>query len=806
MKVSISWLKELVDFPWSPTELAEKLEMTGTAVEGIEQVTSSLKKVVVGKILSIQPHPQADKLVICRVDTGKKKLPIVCGAKNVSVGDRVPVALVGAYLPGGTRIDKVAFRGFVSEGMLCSEKELGLGEDASGILILDSHTPIGKDLKEVFALDDTVIDFEVTPNRADCMSMIGVAREVTAITGGKIRLPDGKASETNVLALSQAKVEVKDPALCPRYSARMIEGVTVKSSPIWMQQRLIKAGVRPINNLVDITNYVMMETGQPLHAFDYERLEGRKVIVRRARAGEELVTLDGIRRKLAKGMLVIADSSGPVALAGVMGGAATEIGDVTDKVLLEAAYFEPRSIYHSAAQLDLRSESSSRFERGIDPNGTIYAANRAAKLMQELAGGKVLKGVIDIYPKPIRPRTISLRPSRTNQILGTNISTRQMTTILESLQMRVSRGQGSRVKGQEVKVTVPTFRPDLGREIDLVEEIARLYGYNRIESTLPESSGKQGGLNLRQKVSVLIRDTLVASGLNEVINYSFIGAKDLERVGLPRNHLLRKAVRIRNPLSEEQNILRTTLLPGLLKTIAFNASYGRSNVQVFETGHVFFADGRGALPEERIMVAGAAMGSWQSDQWYEKAKDIDFYDFKGIVGVLLSRLGIKEWHLKQVSVPIFHPGRTAEVIVKRESIGVLGELHPLAVQNYQLPKGVVAFELDEDKLAKHATLEVRAVAPSRFPAISYDVALVVDEGVTAEAVSEVIRKSGGKLLSEVHLFDVYRGKPIAKGKKSLAYTLVYQAPDRTLMEEEAKQAQHTVLKALKEKLGATIRT
>lgn len=804
MKVSIAWLRELIDFPWSPAELAEKLEMTGTAVEGIEQVSSPLKKVVVGKILSIQPHPQADKLVICRVDVGKKKLLIVCGAKNISVGDRVPVALVGASLPGGTRIDKVAFRSFVSEGMLCSQKELGLGEDASGILILDSHAPIGKDLKEVFALNDTVIDFEVTPNRADCMSMIGIAREVAAITGGKIRLPDSRVSETNISVLSKAKVEVKDPALCPRYSARMIEGVAVKSSPIWIQQRLIKTEVRPINNLVDITNYVMMETGQPLHAFDHERLEGRKVIVRRARAGEELVTLDGIKRRLAKDMLVIADKSGAVALAGVMGGAATEIGDVTDKVLLEAAYFEPRSIYHTAAQLDLRSESSSRFERGIDPNGTIYAANRAAKLMQELAGGKVLKGIIDVYPQPIRPKTISLRPARTNQILGTNISAKQMTTILKSLNLTVN--QPPTTNYQLLKVIVPTFRPDIEREIDLMEEVARLYGYNRIASTLPESSGKQGGLNLRQRVGALIRDTLAAAGLNEVINYNFIGGRDLERTGVPRNHFLRKTVHIKNPLSEEQNILRTTLLPGLLKTIAFNVSYGQSNVQVFEMGRVFFASGKEILPEEKIMVAGAAMGSWQSDQWHEKAKEIDFYDLKGIIEVLLSRLGIKKWNLKKASLPMFHPGRAAEIVVKGERIGLLGELHPLAVQNYQLPKSVVAFELDEDKLAKYASLEIRAEAPSRFPAISYDIALIVDERITAEEVDEVIRKSGGKLLSEVHLFDVYRGKPIAKGKKSLAYTLVYQASDRTLMEEEAKKVQQNVLKALKEKLGATIRT
>ncbi|MFZ3062909.1 MAG: phenylalanine--tRNA ligase subunit beta [Actinomycetota bacterium] len=823
MRVSINWLREFVDFDWSPERLAEELEMTGTAVEGIEKISSLLKHVVCGEITKIRPHPQADNLVVCEVDVGKsERLSIVCGAKNISTGDRVPVALVSASLLGGRRIGKVVFRGVESQGMLCSEKELGLGEDASGILILDTKAPIGKDINDIFELDDTVVDFEITPNRADCMSMLGIAREVAAITKGRVRFPKGEVAEVETETSSKASVEIKDTKLCPRYSARVIKDLSVGSSPIWLQQRLIKAGVRPINNLVDITNYIMMETGQPLHAFDYKRLGEGKIIVRRATEGEGLTTLDGVERRLTEEMLVIADPTGPVALAGVMGGAATEIGDVTTEVLLESAYFSPRIIYHASHKLDLRSESSSRFERGIDPNGTVSAANRAARLMAELAGGKVLKGVIDVYPDPIKPWTISLRPQRVNQTLGIEMKAQDMIGILERLELRTQTAKQSQKKASlrtpnaaqtgrrppelsTIEVTVPTVRPDVEREIDLIEEVARIYGYNRIASTLPESSGKHGGLTFEQQISGLIRQTLVSAGLQEVINYTFISPQDLEKVRLPASSPLRQAVRIKNPLSEDQSILRTTLIPGLLRTISFNAGYGIEGVQIFEIGRVFHPR-EGEFPDEKTMVASAITGPWQPKQWYEKAWDVEFFDLKGIVEVLLSELEIRNWELKKSDFSMFHPGRSAGIIIDGESVGLMGEIHPRVIEAHGLSKGVMAFELEEEKLVKHATLERMAVTPSRYPAISLDIAFTVDSKITAEEVEEIIRKSGGPLLQSVHLFDVYQGEPIPSGYKSFAYRLVYQSPDRTLREEEAAGNKKRVIKSLEEELGAVIRT
>lgn len=814
MRVSVNWLREFVDFDWTPEKLAEELETTGTAVESIERISSPLKQVVVGEITDIRPHSQADKLVVCEVDVGKgKRLSIVCGAKNISVGDRVPTALVGAELPGGRRIGKAIFRGSESQGMLCSEKELGLGEDTSGILIFDKSAPIGGNIKDVFELDDTVIDFEITPNRADCMSMLGMAREVAAITGSKVRFPSQNVTEIETEAESKASVEIKNAKLCPRYSARIIKDVMVRSSPIWLQQRLIKAGVRPINNLVDITNYIMMETGQPLHAFDYKRLAKGKIIVRQANRGESLVTLDGVERKLTEDMLVIADPTGPVALAGVMGGAATEIGDVTTEVLLESAYFFPKNIYHTSHQLELRSESSSRFERGIDPNGTIYAANRAARLIAELARGKVLKGVIDVYPEPIKPWMVSLRPERVNQILGTEITPQEIVEILERLELKIETTKQSKKlsslrtpnpEPRTLSVTVPTFRPDLEREIDLIEEVARIYGYNRIKSTLPESSGKQGGLSFDQQINGLIKQTLVAAGLQEVISYTFISPQDLKKVRLPAASPLRQAVRIKNPLSVDQSILRTTLIPGLLQTISFNTGYGIEDVQIFEIGRVFHPRER-ELPEEKVMVASTITGSWQPKQWYEKAREADFFDIKGIVEALLLELGIKNWQLKSSDFPMFHPGRCGEVLVEGESIGFAGEIHPRIIESYGLPKAVMAFELEEDRLIKHATSEKIAVTPSRYPAISLDIAFVVDQKITAKKAEEVIRRSGGKLLQNARLFDVYEGKPIPSGKKSLAYTVVYQSPDRTLREDEVMEIQKRVLKSLEAELGAVIR-
>lgn len=803
MRVSLNWLREYVDFDLSPEELADKLAMTGTAVESIEHLGYAFEKVVVGRIKSIRPHPNADNLVLCRLDAGGRELQIVCGAKNMKRWDKVPVALVGAVLPGGFEIKKTTIRGEVSEGMVCSEVELGIGEDASGLLILDKDSGIGEDVGKVLGLEDTVLELEITPNRPDCLGMIGIAREVAAITGGKLRMPRVRFKEESEPASSLAKVEIADPDLCPRYAARMITDVSVGPSPPWMQRGLIAAGMRPINNIVDATNYVMLETGQPLHAFDYEKLSEGKIIVRRARRGETLLTLDNVLRQLDESMLVIADAGEPIALAGVMGGADSEVSSGTRTVLLESANFNPVSVMRTSRKLGLLSEASSRFEKGVDPNGVIYAADRATQFVAKIAGGKVLGGVIDVYPRPVSPKAMGLRPRLVNHVLGTDLSPKRIAQILGSLELKVSKPVA---RDSKLEVTIPTFRPDLEREIDLVEEVARIYGFDRIESTLPESGEKRGGLSPDQRIRQRIKDLLVGIGLREVITYSFIDARHFEKLALPEESPLRRVVRLQNPISEEQSIMRTTLIPGLLQVLQHNTNRGQRNLHMFEVGRVFHPVPNRPLPDEPTMIAGALTGAWYDDQWYGKARSVDFFDVKGIIVALLRDLGIKDWFSTRALHPIFHPGRCAEVFVNGEVAGIFGEIHPDVQAAYGLPERVAIFELEEAKLVSHADLSRHFGEIPKYPAIILDIALVVDEKIPNEVLEKAIRTWGGKLLKEVRLFDLYRGKQIPEGKRGLAYSLVYRAEDRTLTDEEVKKIHDRIITKLKQRLGVEIRT
>ena len=651
--------------------------------------------------------------------------------------------------------------------------------------------------------EDTVLELEVTPNRPDCLGMIGVAREVVAIlrAEGKgngrseLKRPTWELTEEAQKTAEIVRVEIKDPELCPRYAARVITGLKVKESPVWMKKRLEAAGIRALNNLVDVTNYVMLETAQPLHAFDLDRIKEGQIIVRRASAGEEFVTLDGVSRQLTPDMLVIADSAEPVALAGVMGGLYSEVSAQTTTVLLESANFNPKNIMRTSRTLGLMSESSNRFEKGIDPNGVIYALDRAAYLLQEIAGGKVLKEPVDVYPQELSPKTLTLRPTRVNSLLGTDLSPKEIAGILKSLGLTIS-------SDTTMTVSVPTFRLDLEREIDLVEEIARIFGYHKIPSRL--TRGGKGGLSAHQRLEKRLKEILVRAGLREIITYSFIGPKEFEFLGLPVDFPLRDSVRLRNPLTEDQALMRTMLLPGVLEILKLNHQRGNYNSQVFEMGRVFRPTNE-RLPRELPVVAAALTGRWRGDEWYGKSEAIDFFDAKGVLENIFARLGIGEWTLERLKHPAFHPGRCGELMVDGESLGILGEIHPGVQKNYGLENPVAYFEIAQEKLFSKTDL-VRAFREiPRFPAVSLDIAIVVDEAIAAEKVAQVIQEVGGALLERAHLFDFYRGKPIPDGKKSLAYSLVFRDPHRTLSEEEVKKVYEQMVINLQKRLDAQIR-
>lgn len=806
MFVSLNWLREYIDFDLTAEELAEKLLLTGTAIESVGYLGRDMDNIVVGQIKAIKKHPNADTLTLCRVDIGTKELQIVCGATNMKEKDKVAVALVGARLPNSITLKKANIRGCDSEGMMCSAVELGVGEDASGLLILDPETKVGISFASAYGLEDIVLELEVTPNRPDCLSMIGIAREVGAITGRPYRKPNVILNEVAEKASSRAQVEILDSILCPRYVARVITGVKIGPSPAWMWQRLEKAGIRPINNIVDVTNYVMMELGQPLHAFDHDRITQGKIIVRRAEKDEIMVTLDDVSRRLNEDMLVIADPKGPVALAGVMGGAFSEVSSSTKNILLESANFNPVSIGRTSRGLGLISEASIRFERGVDPNGALFAADRAAQLMAELAGGKALREAVDVYPREIKPWLLILRVSRANDILGAELTSKQVSGILKALDLDVSvEGSGTRV--DRLKVTVPTFRPDLEREIDLIEEVARLHGYDKIETTLPESRGRRGGLKHEQVVREMVRDHLVSSGLYEVVTYGFIDDRHFDLMGLPPDDKLRQAVRLKNPVSEDQSIMRTTLVPGLLNVIRHNVNRGETDVAVFEMGKAFSPRRGELLPEESLSLAGALTGSWRSKEWYEEARKVDFYDAKGVLEALFEKLGIGDrWTLERIRDPVLHQGRQADILVGKDRIGWLGELRPEVQAAYELSERVIIFEVELDKLVDLADLAWEFQEIPRFPSIALDIAALVDEKVKAADVQKTIGLAGGKLLKEVRLFDFYDKDPVPRGKKSLAYSLTFRADDRTLTDEEAKKAYDRIVAQLKKELKAEIRT
>ena len=795
MKLPLKWLKDYTDINVSPKEYANALTMSGSKVEGFEELGREIDRVVVGRIVSIEKHPDAVRLLVSRVDIGSGIIQVVTGAANVKIDDLIPVALDGSTLPGGIKIKKGKLRGIESNGMMCSISELGVTKEEypnaaeDGIFILEGDFTPGTDIREALGLNDTVVEFEITSNRPDCFSIIGLARESAATFGTEFKIPEITVREPGDSVDGQATIEIKAPELCSRYTARIIKNVKIGPSPRWMQERLKASGVRPINNIVDITNYVMLEYGQPMHAFDLENLGGRRIIVRTAEKGEKLRTLDDQDRELDDSMLVIADAEKSVAVAGVMGGANSEIKPDTRTILFESATFNGVSVRLTAKKLGMRTESSSRFEKGLDPENALKALNRAAQLVELLGAGTVCKGVIDCYPVKAERKVIPFNPARINALLGTSISTDRMKEILRRLEIEVNDEEGT--------VTAPTFRPDLECEADLAEEVARFYDYNNIKATLLEGrAATVGGKTRKQKIEDIIRRTMLSCGLSEAYTYSFASPKAFDKINLPSDSELRRAVVIVNPLGEDYGIMRTTTLPGMLEVLATNYNRRVEEARLFEMSYVYLPK---SLPltelpyEKPVLTLGM----------YGKA---DFYDMKGALEELMEALGIKEYGFEPVKDnPSYHPGRTAVLIVNGKECGIFGEIHPSVAEKFGAAQRTYAGTVDIEPLLESAELKPEYKPLPRYPALMRDIAVLVDDRITVGQMERVIKEKAGEILEEVRLFDVYKGKQVPEGKKSVAFSLAFRSADRTLTDDEANNAMRKIVTALEGGFGAQLR-
>ncbi len=797
MNVTLNWLKNYIDFEFSASELADRLTMLGIEVESVKQPGAELEGVVVGSVSSVRPHPNADKLVLCQVDIGEtEELQIVCGAPNVREGMHAPVALIGATLPIGLTIKRAKLRGETSQGMLCSEKELTLSEDAAGLMELSTDISVGTPLATALGLNDTVFELEITPNRPDCLSLIGVAREIRAETGNPLKLPQVDFNEDETDIRETTSVTIEAPDLCPRYAARVIRGVKIGQSPAWLQQRLESVGIGVINNIVDITNFVLMEYGQPLHAFDYHKLSENRIVVRRAIAGEKLTTLDEVARELTSDMLVIADAEKPVALAGVMGGYDSEITEATCDVLLESAYFNPSSIRATAKALGMSTEASYRFERGADPGIVLAALDRAAELITELAGGTICKGIVDVYPGEQPLTEIQLRPKRVNFVLGTEIKAATMEEILTRLGFAVRNSESVH------QVTVPTFRSDITREIDLIEEIARVYGYDNIPTTLPKGDIPVPAPDPKVEVRRHIKQFLLAAGMMEAINYSFSDPSSFDKIRLAADNPLRNALPLQNPLSPEMSVLRTTLLPGLLDNAQRNRNHQIDTIALFEIGSVFIRNGEQQEPER---VSGVLAGQVGDGVYSNPYRQPDFYDIKGLVEGVLEVCGISDYTLQKTDAPTFHPGRNAAVLLGDRQIGIFGEAHPEVLENYDLPYKAYLFDFDVEALTDAAIFAKRFEPISVYPKVERDLAIIVDKETLSDMPTELIYKAGGEWVESVRLFDVYEGEQVPEGKKSLAYAIVYHSAAETLTDKAVNALHDKIVKRLNQELGAELR-
>ncbi len=801
MRVPINWLKEYIDIDISAAEVADKLTRAGLEVEGVNPLVSGLDGVVVAEINDYKKHPSADKLWVVKVSTGNEEHQVVAGIQNYNIGDKVPLALPGTNLLAGT-IKRTEIRGLVSNGMLCSAEELGLQlvvED--GILILDKNCTLGADITEALGLDDDILEIGLTPNRADCLGMLGVALEIGALTNSEAKFPVTLTKYEAREAENFIDIQIKDLDLCSRYTARILEEIEIAPSPLELQIKLLQAGLRPINNVVDVSNYVMWETGQPLHTFDYYRIKGKKIIVRRALKGETIRTLDDQERKLTPDMLVIADEESPIALAGVMGGLDSEITKTTKTVLLESAHFNPVSIRRTAREVGLTSEASFRFEKGVDIGGTLFAANRAALLLEKYTGAKTVSGVVDVYPEPHKDKIISLNPQKVSDVLGLNLEDKIMEEIFIRLGLEVKKND------DKYFVTVPSRRRDLTEEIDLVEEVARVYGFEHIGTTLPEGKITQGKTNIAQKNTDKIKSYLTGEGLFEAITFAFMNKNVFDSFLVSEGNKLREAIPLKNPLSEEQGILRTTLLPNLLDVVKYNLNRHQEDISIFEMGKTFRPEKMPLLmqPNEHLILSMMVTGKRQQKHWQETPQEGNFYWLKGLVADVLKILIEKQPIFKAAKISYLHPTQGAEININNKKIGVIGTIHPVILDNYGIKQTVYTAEINLSLLIDNESI-VRFKPLPKYPAINRDLAIVVPINTEADAVARKIKDVAGDIIEDILLFDVYQGKQVPVGFKSLAYTIVYRDYNETLRDERINEVQEQIISILDKELGAVLRS
>lgn len=808
MKISLRWLSDYVELPGARPgsvgdvdEVARRLTMAGLEVEGISHPGAALQGVVVAQIRESTKHPNADKLSVTRVEVaGGQTLQIVCGAKNYQVGDKVPLATAGTKLPNGVEIKASALRGVESAGMLCSARELGLSEEASGLMILSPDAPLGAPIAQALGLDDVVLEVNLTPNRPDGLSHLGIARELSALTGAPLKLPKAKLAEAGGKAVDRIKVRIDEPVRCPRYAARVIEGVKIGPSPDWLARRLELCGIRAINNVVDVTNYVLLEYGQPLHAFDLDKLKGGEIVVRRAKPSEKLTTLDGKERSLDADDLLICDKERAHVLAGVMGGAESEVSPATKNLMLECAHFQPTGVRRSSKRHGLHTESSHRFERGADVEVIGAVIDRAAALIAELAGGKVLEGVVDNYPNPPAPRVVPLRWSRVSRVLGVEVPETEGRKILASLGF----------ESESDAYRIPSWRVDVAREEDLIEEVARIRGYETIPAALPRSLAGLSAEPPSAEIERRVRQALAGAGFSEVVNYSFVSPAELDALGVGKG-----AIAVENPLSVEQSAMRTTLFAGLLQNVSRNLRHQVDSVRQYELGRTYVADphgGRDGRPVavESLKVAAVLWGRRDARGWTVKDDNVDFYDAKGAVESVLDSLAISGVRFEPASSSQLHPKASASVTAlgangERRALGTLGQVHPKAAKALGVPQEVYLLELDFDALCAAACLVPKHRSVARYPAVLRDLAVVVPRELPNDEVRRLILEVGAPLVEEARVFDVYTGKQIPEGKKNLAYALRFRSNERTLNDAEVTEAHTRIVAEVNRRLGGALR-
>ena len=806
MKASLQWMNEYVplDLNRPAQELADELTQAGIPVEEVLSMDPGLKKIYTGKIVEITKHPDADKLQVCQVqclseDGEEITKQIVTAATNVAVGQIVPVAYHKSRLADGTEIKKGKLRGVVSEGMFCSVAEFGISsdlvrpEEAQGIYIFPEGTPIGLDIKEALMLDDTVYEFELTANRADCFSMVGLSREFGIMTNQKALFPVIMVNENGESIEGKASVAIEAHDLCTRFTSRLVTNVTIEPSPLWMQNRLRNSGIRPINNVVDVTNYVMLELGQPMHAYDYDCVADHTLIARRAKAGETLTTLDGNERELNESMLIIADTKGPIGVAGVMGGLTSEVTDKTTNVLFEAAVFNGPSIRRTSKALGMRSEASGRFERGVNHKYTAYAIDRAAQLLQQICPScKVSVGVIDVYPEPVEQRTVTFTAEQINDYLGTSIEKDRMVDILTKLEFGITES------GDTIEALVPTWRDDVTGMPDIAEEIARIVSYDNIAPTIPVAILSSGGMTPKKALTKDVTHYLAHAGLSQIITFSFMHKDGLTNMMLPEGDSRYTAIPILNPISEEFPYMRTTLVPAVIEAAKRNIAQQNKDLWLFETANVYEPKALPLteVPHERPMACGIMMGKVTEAAWNQAQRDTDFYDVKGVVDGLLAKLGLTQYDIQPSSESYYHPGVSAHYTVNGVTIANYGELHPQVVKNFDLSGKVYMFEIDLEAVLSITVPPFRYQSFSKFPGTSRDLAIVAPVSVTSGEIVALIKEHGGEYLESVSIFDVYEGEHIEAGYRSLAYNLQFRSMEGTLNDEDIDGAIQAIIDAL----------